>query len=69
METDFVWTDEAVKSFTQVYSSNFNSKWVHFKVDPNNYWGKKLNVKLEQFKIDYKPKQTVWHVKIKMESA
>jgi len=59
METKFEWTDEAVKSFTQVYSSNFNSKLVDFPCNYKDYSGKNIHEKMEQFKLDYKPQEKV----------
>ena len=59
MESNFKWTDEAVKAFTQVYSSNFNSKLIDFPIDAKDYWGKNIHEKIEQFKLDYKPQETL----------
>ena len=59
METKFEWTDESVKAFTQVYSSNFGSKLVNFEADYKNYVGKNIHEKMEQFKLDYKPQDKV----------
>lgn len=50
----FIWTDESVKAFVQVYSSNFNSKLLKDSaVTYKNYAGKKIDEKVEQFKRDY----------------
>ena len=47
----FIWTDESVKAFVQVYSSNFNSKLLKDSaVTYKNYAGKKIDEKVEQFK-------------------
>ena len=54
----FKWTDEAVKAFTQVYSSNFNSKLVDFLVTTRTIV-KEHPRKMEQFKLDYKPQKKV----------
>lgn len=51
---NFVWTDEAVKSFTQLYSGNFQSIHVDSRFNCADYRGKKLQQKMEQFKKDYK---------------
>ena len=59
MENKFEWTDEAVKSFTQVYSGNFESKLINFKAEYKNYIGKNIHEKMEQFKLDYKPQEKV----------
>lgn len=49
----FEWTDELVKKFTQLYSSNFNSKLLDSDVFKyTNYCGKKLDDKILQFKKD-----------------
>ena len=63
---NFEWTDEAVKSFTQVYSSNFNSKLVNFPCNYKDYSGKNIHEKMEQFKLDYKPQEKVtYNISIK----
>ena len=59
MDTKFKWTDESVKAFTQVYSSNFNSKLVDFPCNYKDYSGKNIHEKMEQFKLDYKPQKKV----------
>lgn len=62
----FKWTDEAVKAFTQVYSSNFNSKLVDFPCSYKDYAGKNIHEKMEQFKLDYKPQEKVrYHITMK----
>ncbi len=49
----FVWTDSRVRLFTQIYSSNFKTKNVDSSVFKyNNYVGRKLDEKIEQFKKD-----------------
>ena len=50
---DFKWTDEKVKMFTQIYSSNFQSKGLDENIfSYGNYHGKPLDEKMAQFKRD-----------------
>lgn len=53
--TQFKWTDASAKAFTQVYSSNFDSKCIPswFRGSYSDYIGKKMDEKLEQFKSDW----------------
>ena len=62
---NFKWTDEAVKSFTQVYSSNFNSKLVDFPCKYKDYAGKNIHEKMEQFKLDYTQDKVTYCITIK----
>lgn len=49
----FQWTDESVKTFTQVYSGNFSGKSLPSIFTYKNYIGKKMAQKIEQFKLDW----------------
>lgn len=51
--SEFQWTDEKVKMFTQIYSSNFQSKGLDGNIfSYRNYSGKNIDEKLIQFKED-----------------
>jgi hypothetical protein len=51
--SDFEWTDEKVKMFCNVYSTNFQSQYLDEDIfQYQNYAGKKIDEKLEQFKKD-----------------
>ena len=50
----WLWTDDKVEMFTQIYSSNFSASVVDEDIFfYSNYKGKKCKEKINQFKNDY----------------
>tara|TARA_Y100000114_G_scaffold132447_1_gene131214 strand:- start:488 stop:784 length:297 start_codon:yes stop_codon:yes gene_type:complete len=51
-------SDDFMIKFCALYSSNFNSKCLQgFNFDWHNYSGKPIEIKLAQFRLDYKRNQ------------